>query len=106
MFELEIATYISHALAFTAGLAFDRLVLKKLDLGGGQITVNWSESIKVAVLMLVFIIFLVSLVQSQFFNGAEPSTVLTLGGIFSFGSLIGEGDFFKKILSGFLGKKN
>jgi hypothetical protein len=107
MFTYEIfSTIITHSLFFFLGIVFDSLILRKLHLTNEQkVTIRWSELVRVTVLLSVFLTFLASIVSSQFFAGEEPTLWLSIGGVFSFGSLIGEADFFKKLLSGFVEKK-
>lgn len=99
-------TIITHAVVFVLGIAFDRYVLRRLSGEHPQpIEVQWSELVRVSVLLSMFLTFLASIIVSQFFAGEQPSYWLSLVGIFSFGSLVGERDFFTKILSGFVNKK-
>lgn len=104
MFPLELLTTVAtHIGVFFLGIVFDRVFLSKIKPHGeANIIVKWSEIVRVLVLFAVFFTFLASIVSSQFFSGNEPSIWLSIGGVFSFGSLIGESDFFKKLLSGYV----
>ena len=104
MFSLEILTTIAtHIAVFFLGIFFDRAILSKFKPHGEPtIVVKWSEIVRVLVLFAVFFTFLASIISAQFFSGNEPSIWLSIGGVFSFGSLIGESDFFKKLLSGYV----
>ena len=92
---------LTHGLVFVLGIFFDRLVLKQLLSNTTEVEVHWGEVVKVVTLLIVFAVFMAATVSAQFFNGNEPTIWLSLGGVFSFGSLIGERDFFVKIISGY-----
>ena len=102
---LEILfTVFTHTAFFIAGIFFDRYFLKKVVEDGRQVDFNVGEIIRVAVLLTIFVIYSVALIQAQFYSGEAPTTPLTLIGIFSFGSLVGERDFFAKVLTNFFKK--
>jgi len=99
-----VISLISHAVVFVAGVFFDRHILRHLIADGKKIKFSPGELIRVAVLLTIFVIYSVALIQSQFYAGEQPTIALTLIGIFSFGSLVGERDFFVKVLSNFIKK--
>lgn len=102
---LEIlVTVFTHTVVFIAGVLFDRFVLKHIVEDGRKVDFSVGEIIRVAVLLTIFVIYSAALIQAQFYSGTAPTTPLTLIGIFSFGSLVGERDFFAKLLSSFFKK--
>lgn len=103
MFEIVFTT-ATHFFVFILGIAFDRFILKHIIADGKRIEFKMGEIMRVTVLLIIFMIYSVSLIQSQFFAGTAPTVPLTLLGIFSFGSLVGERDFFVKVLSNFIRK--
>lgn len=105
MFTTEvIITIATHFVAFTLGVAFDRWILRRIDLGDEKVTIQWAELVRVTILGSMFFTFLASIISLQFFGGEAPNVWLSIGGIFSFGSLVGERDFFIKLLTGFIKK--
>lgn len=108
MFTIElITTIITHSAVFILGIAFDRFVLSTVFNQMEPVEVKWGEIVKIIVLLMVFSTFMASVISAQFYSGADPSIWLSLGGVFSFGSLIGERDFFARLISGYVsnGKK-
>lgn len=103
--EIIILT-ITHIAALIAGIVFDRTVLQRIKLtDSAKVRVDFNDMVRVTVLLSIFFTALASIIDAQFLEGSETSLVLTLGGAYAFGSLIGEGDFFKKIISAVITKK-
>lgn len=103
--EIIILTF-THLLAVIVGIFVDRLILQRIRVTNAEkITVDLNDVIRVFVLLTIFMTALASIIHAQFFNGNETSLVLTLGGAYSFGSLIGEGDFFRKLFQAWITKK-
>jgi len=96
-----IINLMTHSIVFVLGVFFDRLVLSRIFVDTRTIEVQWGEIVKIATLLITFAVFMAAVVSAQFYGGTEPSIWLSLGGVFSFGSLIGERDFFIKIISGY-----
>ena len=101
-----IILIITHGIAFVAGIVIDMFLLRKIKfVDADRVEVDLNAMIRIMVLLSIFLTSLASIIDSQFFGGPETSLVLTLGGAYAFGSLIGEGDFFKKIISAIIARK-
>lgn len=90
-------TLLSYIATFFLGVLFGRFFRPETT----KIEVQWLEVVKIITLGTMFFTFLASLIQAQFYNGEDPTLWLSLMGVFSFGSLIGERDFFAKIINAY-----
>ena len=91
---------ISHTAALLAGIVIDRFILQRIHFTNAEkVRVDINDIVRVGVLLTVFVTAMASVIHIQFFGGGEMSWVLSIGGFYSFGSLIGEGEFFRQLIS-------
>ena len=104
MFELITHPFITHSIVFLAGIFFDTFILRRL-IYGEKTSIDLGALFRVSILFSVMLFYLGALYDSQFGGGNEPGLVFSLMGAFSFGSLVGERNFFADILTAVMRKK-